>query len=538
MAGRESIFIFSRLYAILQYALEGSLAEARHRPVNKTTAPVKVRSLILRLALLIVSSVAIATNPQTFAFGQENEAKNTPAEQNQQAAVDFNVLDENAFVRVAEIVGPAVVSISTEHTEKIVRRRYRSPFFREDPFDEFFKEFFGEMPDTEFKRRGLGSGFIIDEDGYILTNEHVVGNAEKITVTLSDGREFKGEIKGKDVRSDLAVIKIDVRNLPAAKLGDSDVVKIGQWAIAIGNPFGFVVHSPKPTVTVGVISALDRSLPQTLRGERDYSMLIQTDAAINPGNSGGPLVNIRGEVIGINVAIFSASGGSEGVGFAIPINTAKEIINSLIQGKEVLYGWLGVSVQDMDQKLADYFALRDKKGVIVAKVAQDSPADKGGLREGDIMLTFDKREVTNVRTLLKMVSHAKVGRRVKIEVLRNGKKIQVGVDIGQKPSDIEKKSVGLSKGTAESWRGLKITDINPAIAQRYNIEENSGVMVTSVEPGSPADEAGIVAGDIITKLNNIKVANSKDYKKAIAGIEADALVRTERGYAVIRAKNR
>jgi len=241
---------------------------------------------------------------------------------------------ENSFIKVAEEVGPGVVSISTEHTETITGGGL-IPFFGADDFffDEFFKDFFGEIPGGTFKQRGLGSGFIIHQQGYILTNQHVIQDADRITVTLPDGRRFDAEVKASDIRSDLAIIKIDARDLPGVKLGDSDQVKIGQWAIAIGNPYGFAVGSAEPTITAGIISALNRSLPQQRHEKRSYVDLIQTDAAINPGNSGGPLVNLKGEVIGINVAIFSPSGGNIGIGFAIPINKANEVLARLIAGE-------------------------------------------------------------------------------------------------------------------------------------------------------------------------------------------------------------
>jgi len=246
---------------------------------------------------------------------------------------------QKAFVNVSKEVGPAVVSISTEHIERYSTSHRPFFQFQDEFFSEFFDDFFMSGPDREFRRTGVGSGVIIDKVGYILTNEHVIHEADKISVTLSDGREFEGHVTGSDIYSDLAVVKIESeKELPFARLGDSDKVQIGEWAIAIGNPFAFAVRNPEPTITVGVVSALNRSLPRTNRRVREYSDLIQTDASINPGNSGGPLVNIYGEVIGINVAIFTLSGGSEGIGFAVPVNTAKKIISDLKQGRKVLYG--------------------------------------------------------------------------------------------------------------------------------------------------------------------------------------------------------
>lgn len=439
---------------------------------------------------------------------------------------------ESSFVKVAEEIGPAVVSISTEHTEKISKRQFFGPQFRDEFFDEFFKEFFEDMPEREFKQRGLGSGFIIDEDGYILTNEHVVSGADKITVTLPDGREFKGTIKGTDPRSDLAVIKIDAKNLPVAKLGNSDEVKIGQWSIAVGNPFGWAMSNPKPTVTVGVISALDRSLPRTQRRDRDYSGLVQTDAAINPGNSGGPLVNIKGEVIAINVAIYTTSGGYQGVGFAIPINQAKLVIGDLIAGKKILYGWLGVNVQEIDQTLADYFGLTDKEGVVVVKVLKDSPAEKGGLKPQDIIRTFDGKKVKTLRDLLRTVGHTEVGKNVKVEIIRDKKPLSLEIKIGERPSEMQE----YEKVSEETWRGIEVSEITPQLAQRYRIEEKEGVFISGVEPNSPADNASLRIGDVIYEINGQPIKNISDYNKVTSIAKGDVLVKTTRGFAVVKEK--
>ena len=446
--------------------------------------------------------------------------------------------DENVFIKVAESVGPCVVSISTEHITKIGPRRFVSPF-REGPFggddffDRFFKDFFGDLPEREFKQRGLGSGIIIDKRGYVLTNEHVVGEADKITITLSDGREFKGQIKGKDPRSDLAIVKIDANNIPAAKLGDSANVKIGQWAIAIGNPFGFMVRSPQPTVTVGVISATGRVIRGAIARDRDYSNLIQTDAAINPGNSGGPLVNIKGEVIGINVAIFSTTGGYQGVGFAIPINTAKYIMTQLIEGKEVLYGWLGINIQEIDQELADYFGLPDTKGVLVAKVLPESPAEKGGLKEGDIIKSFAGKKTDSLTDLMTTVAHAKIGKKVKIKIIRDKKEQAVVVAVGKRPGDVEQlKEAAIAK---ETWRGLEVASITTSLAQKYGLTQREGVVVVDVKLGSSADAAGIRPGDVIDRINNKPVKNMQGYKEVTKKITKDALIRTQRGYTVIKS---
>ncbi len=450
---------------------------------------------------------------------------------------------EDAVINVAKSAGPAVVSISTEHTEKLKgaggRRYYlrspfgESPFGKEEPFNKFFEDFFGETPNREYKLRGLGSGVIIDTRGYILTNQHVIDEADKITVTLSDGRDFKGVVKGQDPRSDLAIIQINARNLPVAILGDSDNIKIGQWAVAIGNPFAFAMQNPEPSVTVGVISALHRALGRTLGRDKDYNDLIQTDAAINPGNSGGPLVNLKGEVVGVNVAIFTTSGGYQGVGFAVPINNAKKIIAKLIEGKKITYGWFGVTVQDLTDELAKYFGLADKNGALVVSVLENSPALKAGIKESDIIKQFDNKPVNNTRELLNAVGKAEVGRKVEIEVLRDKKMMTLEVEIGARPEKLEEEA--LLKESPSQWRGLQVEDLTPDTASRLGIEEKKGVVVVDVVPDSPADEANIVAGDVILEINKQPVKNISDYQKITMALKGDILLKLSRGYVLIKA---
>ena len=449
---------------------------------------------------------------------------------------------EDAIINVANTAGKAVVSISTEHTTKIRgQKRYyfsspfpESPFGEDESFRRFFDDFFGEMPDREYKQMGLGSGAIIDAEGYILTNEHVIGDADKITVTLSDGREFKGEIKGQDPRSDLAIIKINARNLPAASLGDSDNLKIGQWVVAVGNPFGFVMQNPEPTVTAGVISALHRSLGRTLSRDRDYNDLIQTDAAINPGNSGGPLVNLKGEIVGINVAIFTTSGGYQGIGFAIPINSAKRIISRLIEGKKILYGWLGVTVQDLNEDLVKHFGLSSKNGALVAGVLENSPAKKAGIKESDVIIKFDHKDINNVRELLSVVGKTEVGRKIKMVVIRQKKELTLEAEISERPQGLLEK---VSYEAAGKWRGLEVEDLGSQNARRFRIEEKKGVVVVDIEPNSPADEAGLIPGDVILEINKQSIKNLSDYERVTKELKGNALIRTTRGYFVIKGNS-
>jgi len=479
-----------------------------------------IMGLITGLICGIILSTRFNLNPRTEAISQEE-------------TVAPLLSLENAFVKVAEEVGPAVVSISTESTEVIGGREFYFGPFGDDFFDEFFKEFFGEIPRRKFKRMGIGSGVIVHKDGYILTNQHVIEGADKILVTLPDGREFKGEIKGVDNRADLAIIKINAHNLPVAKLGNSDEVKIGQWAIAIGNPFGFAINNPKPTLTVGVVSALNRTLPRTSRRDRLYTGLIQTDAAINPGNSGGPLVNLKGEVIGINVAIITTTGGYQGVGFAIPINTAKRVLENLIEGKKITYGWLGINIQDIDENIKEYFGLEDKEGVIVAEVLPDTPAEKAGLKEGDIIKTFEGEKVKDMNDLMTKVGYTPVGKKVRLGIIRDKKEMFIDVVVGERPEEY-----ALAKGekSVGAWRGMVVDNLTPEEAERRGLNISGGVIIVKIEENSPAEEAGLSEGDIILSINNIPIKNLEDYQKIIKTIKGDCLIRTQKGFIILKEK--
>ncbi|MFH1458285.1 MAG: Do family serine endopeptidase [Candidatus Omnitrophota bacterium] len=483
----------------------------------------KILSWLGFLAVGYILSFVLSAGTYKFALAESQDMK------------EGSLSIENAVIHVADTAGQAVVSISTEHTTRIrggQRYYFRppsagSPFPEDEFFRRFFDDFFGEAPDREYKSVGLGSGVIIDTQGYVLTNEHVISDADKITVTLPDGRDFKGEVKGTDPRSDLAVIKINARNLPVAPLGDSDSLKIGQWVVAIGNPFGFAMQSPEPTVTVGVISALHRSLGSMLSRDRDYNDLIQTDAAINPGNSGGPLVNLKGEIVGINVAIFSTSGGYQGVGFAIPVNSARRIISRLIEGKKIMYGWLGVQVQNLTQDMAQHLRLADKNGTLVARVFRDSPAKAAGIKEGDVIKIFDNQPVANVKELITRVSKTEVGRRVKVVVVRDKKERNLTVKISARPESLEEAEAGYERlQTAENWRGLKVEDT----------KENKGVAVVHVEPNSPAEEAGLLRGEVICEINKRPISGILDFNKVAKDLKGNALIKTRRGYFLVKGE--
>jgi serine protease Do len=436
---------------------------------------------------------------------------------------------EDAVIGVAGTAGKAVVSISAEHTTRVKDYSVYDNFFNRSPFgeDEFFRRFFydfiGEVPERELRQIGLGSGAVINSDGYILTNEHVVASASKIVVTLADGRSFRAEIKGTDARLDLAVIKINTRGLAFALLGDSDTLKVGQWVVAIGNPYAFAMENPEPTVSVGVISALHRALGSALSQGRDYGNLIQTDAAINPGNSGGPLVNLKGEVVGINTAIFSTTGGYQGIGFAIPINNAKRIIAQLSAGKRITRGWLGVVVQGLNEQLVQYFGLPDARGVLVVQVIPGGPADTGGLKAGDLIRQLDNNPVNNAREFLDAIAQSEPSRRIKVAVLRNKQLLSIELTLGVRPEETELGGGKAPQGAPEGqWRGMAV------------VETKEGISVAKVTPGSPAGLAGIASGDIILEINKQPILSQKDYLNAVSGLKGDCLVRTNRGYFILK----
>ncbi|MFH1505208.1 MAG: Do family serine endopeptidase [Candidatus Omnitrophota bacterium] len=444
---------------------------------------------------------------------------------------------EEMTVNVASTVGKAVVSISSVIKEKAAGSLYfSSPFedSEDDFFQRFFEEFFGEVPEREYKRMILGSGVIIDKEGHILTNEHVVSGASQVKVNLPDGREFDAKIKGMDKRSDLALIKVDARDLPAAKLGDSDGLRIGEWVVAIGNPFGPYLESAEPTVTVGVISALHRYLPSLEESsESNYDDLIQTDAAINPGNSGGPLVDLDGKIIGINTAILSRTGGYQGLGFAISINKAKKILSKLLKGEKILYGWLGINIQDLNDDLRNYFGIKEKEGVIVLKVNKDSPAEKGGIEEGDLILTFNKQPIRTTRDLVKMISSSEAGETVPIKIIRSSKVLDLKVKIGTMTQ--EGKDTENVEETTSTFRGMTVNNLTPFYKQKFGLKIDKGVIITGVEDGSAADKSGVRAGDVIIKIESKKIQNKNDFDEAVTKITGSFLLKTDRGYFVVKS---
>lgn len=410
-----------------------------------------------------------------------------------------------SFADLAEKVKPAVVNISTETTVRIPGHPFRHFFGHEEgPFGDFSKRFFGDIPDRELKQQSLGSGFIIDKDGYIITNNHVVAGADEIKVKLADGREFKAKIIGRDPKTDLALIKISslFKNLPALSLGDSDKIRVGDWVLAIGNPFG-LGH----TVTQGIISATGRAI-----GSGPYDDFLQTDAPINPGNSGGPLVNVKGEVIGINSAIIA---GGQGIGFAIPSNMAKSIITQLKEKGKVVRGWIGVSIQTVTPEIAQTFGLKEPKGALVSDVVKGGPADTAGIKRGDIIVSFNGKDIKQMSDLPRIVAETPVGKDVDVVIIREGKELHLKVKVVELA---EQRLASQMQAPALSL-GLKVDNISPRWQREFGIKDNLGVIVVDVAPNSPADEAGIQAGDVIKEVNRKPVKTLKDYNSAMTKIE-------------------
>ena len=446
-----------------------------------------------------------------------------------QAASSQGLLAPESFTELAKKNSPAVVNIRTERSGGGASQMYRgfegNPYGNDERFKDFFEKFFGGRHQKEFKQRSLGSGFIIDEDGYIVTNNHVVEGADKIKVILNDKREFDAVVKGRDANTDLALIKIKADGkLPKLELGDSDAAKVGEWVLAIGNPFGL-----DHTVTAGIISAKGRVI-----GSGPYDDFIQTDASINPGNSGGPLLTMDGKVVGINTAIIA---GGTGIGFAIPVNMAKAVIAELRSNGEVSRGWLGVGIQDLTKDLKEYYGIKDGEGVLVTQVFKGDPADQAGIEPKDIILSVDGEKVDSSRALSKLIADKDVGEKVKIEILRNGKEESVTVKLAKR-KDIPAGPEAVQKESGDEF-GITVSDLTPEMAARLNIEEKKGVVVTDVTEEGKGEKAGMQPGDIIKEVNRKEVKSADDYTQEIGNIKEGKpvnllILRPGRGIMVIK----
>jgi serine protease Do len=441
------------------------------------------------------SSVAMAQNP---------EAESNPSE----GAAERICLPN--FTTLAEKFDPTVVNIST--TQVVKGEQLGQGFgFRppgqgmpfgpqqRDPFEEFFDRFFRGGPFGDMKRRSLGSGLVIDKDGYIVTNHHVVKDADTITVIFYDETEAEAKVIGKDPKTDLALIKVDVnRELPEAKLGDSDTLRMGDWVLAIGNPFGL-----KYTLTAGIVSAKGREI-----GAGPYDDFIQTDASINPGNSGGPLINMKGEVVGINTAIIA---GGTGIGFAIPINVARDLLPQLREKGRVSRGWLGVYIQRVTPELAQTFGLDRAKGALVSEVTRGGPAEGSGLEHGDIIVEFNGRPVDQFNDLPRMVAAAPPGEKVTLTVLRKGKEKTIKVKLGELPEE----EAAVAQGESGQELGLQLQEITPELARTHELASDKGLIVTDLDPGGVAAEAGIRRGDIILEINQSPAYTISEFQKKV-----------------------
>jgi len=427
----------------------------------------------------------------------------------------------NGFTDVAKAVTPAVVNITTVTADRVSEGRGG-----QDELRDRMEEFFGG-PNGPFGPRGFpgphgpgeprghrgggqGSGVIVSSNGYILTNNHVIDNAREVTVTLPDKREFKGKIVGTDPKTDLAVVKIDGRNLPTVPWGDASKLQVGEYVLAVGNPFGL-----NSTVTLGIVSALGRGR----MGITQYEDFIQTDAAINPGNSGGALVNTRGELVGINTAIFSQSGGYQGVGFAVPTSMSKPIYESLIKSGKVVRGYLGIGIQDLNQNLAKSFGMKDAKGALVSEVKEDSPASQAGLKQGDVITSYQSSGVEDAIALQRMVTRTGVGTKVPVTVVRDGHEKELTITIGEQPETA--KIAKVESGENEyAFAGVAVQELDRDTAKELGLQgKTHGVVVTSVEPDSGAEKAGLMRGDVISEINRQPIKSVKEFEQVSSTVK-------------------
>jgi Do/DeqQ family serine protease len=440
---------------------------------------------------LCVATLAACSNNSEAPLFLESNRKRGEAEAPVKDVPTDILSTQKAFSNVSKKVTPSVVNISTVSRKKVIQ-----PFFEANPF---FEDFFGS-PQTH-RDKSLGSGFLISTDGYIVTNDHVVRDAESIQVKLSNDKVYDAKVVGGDQKSDIAVIKIAATNLPTAVLGDSDKLEVGQWAIAIGNPFGL-----DRTMTVGVISATGRSN----MGIETYENFIQTDASINPGNSGGPLLNVYGEVVGINTAIVAAG---QGIGFAIPVNMAKPVFSQLIQKGSVSRGYMGVTIQPVTEELAQSFGLKETRGALVNDVMKGSPADKAGIRQGDVITALDGKEVKDPSHLQRAVADSGIGKVAKISIFRDGKTIELNITLANADSAPKQRQINKRGGQKQE----DDADLLGLVIE--NAEQGGGVAVVEAVRGGVAAEAGIKRGDVIVSINRKRIANIAEYTRIIRQAE-------------------
>jgi serine protease Do len=479
-----------------------------------------VRRTIGCAIAVAVLSVSLIWGSQSVSSSQASSPATSVAAP---VALTRSAAPSNGFAEVAKAVTPAVVNISTVTVEKVSGSRGVPDELR-DRMEEFFggpegpfgpRGFRGPQrpgpgDPREHRSSGQGSGVIVSPDGYILTNNHVIDGARTVTITLPDKREFRGKIVGADPKTDLAVVKIDGQNLPTVSWGDATQLQVGEYVLAVGNPFGL-----NSTVTLGIVSALGRGH----MGITQYEDFIQTDAAINPGNSGGALVNTRGELVGINTAIFSQTGGYQGVGFAVPTSMSKPIYESLVKNGKVVRGFLGVSIQDLTQDLAKSFDIKDAKGALVSDVKDEGPADQAGLKQGDIIRMYQGSPIDDAAALQRQVTKTAVGTKVTIRVIHDGHEKDLSVTIGEQP-DTTKIAKAETGETEYAFAGVAVQDLDRDTAKELGVKGKAqGVVVTAVEPDSGAEKAGVMRGDVIREINRQPVKSVKDFERVSSGLK-------------------
>ena len=449
-------------------------------------------------ALALVA--ALAVGGVTTGFGVTKDTQPPLWTEQSASSTTAPTVQAPDWVKIGRELKPAVVNVSAKRAETATPEM-QGPSGEETPFDRYFKDFFGSRPRRH--ARSMGSGFVINQNGYIVTNNHVVEGATQITVKLSDGRELPAKIVGRDSKSDIALLKVEASGLSVIPLGDSSASQVGEPVMAIGNPFGL-----EQTVTTGIVSATGRAI-----GAGPYDDFIQTDASINPGNSGGPLINARGQAIGINTAIFSQSGGSVGIGFAIPMTLAKSVVTQLADSGQVTRGWLGVGIQPVTADLAKSFGRAETTGVLVASVSEGSPAERAGLKSGDIITEYDGRKVERSSDLPRAVAGTPVGREVRLSVVRDG----MPMTLTAKIAALDAKESGQADGgeKAKPALGLAVQPLTPALAQQLGVSAKQGLVVQNVQEGSPAAEAGFERGDVIVEVDKKPIKSVAELRESV-----------------------
>ncbi len=473
-------------------------------------------------------SVSKDTSPakETQATTDSKTEKASETKQHKSAVSNLQGTEQfPSFADLVEKLQPSVVNISTTNVVKQRSPFQRGPGAPNDPFNEFFEKFFGGQggPGKEFKRQGLGSGFIMTEDGYVVTNNHVIDRAEDIDVILQNGDKYEAKVVGKDPKTDLAVLKIEPDGkVPAVQFGDSENLRIGDWVIAIGNPFGLGY-----TVTAGIVSAKGRSL-----GLGAYDDFIQTDASLNPGNSGGPLFNLKGEVVGVNTAIVARG---QGIGFAIPIDLAEFVIDQLKSDGKVVRGWLGIYVQKITPEIASSFGLKEDEGALVSDLAPDGPAEKAGIKRGDVIVEFDGKKVKDISDITSYSAETAPGTEVEVKVIEDGKPKTIKITLGEFPDQKTKAETEVSENL-----GIRVKQLTPQVAERYNLAQDEGVIISDLQQGSAASNAGLKIGDIILEIDKSPIKTLANYSDVLKDIKPGdtALFLVKRGnntiYAAVR----